>query len=74
MTYLSIRSIGNSSGVVLPKDILAKLRCSIGDRLHVIETPNGIELTPYDPLFAKDMDTVEDIISRNKNMLKKLAE
>lgn len=74
MTCISIREIGNSQGVVLPKEILNKLNCGVGDKLYIIETPNGIELTPYDPEFSKDLDLIDDIISKNKNVLKKLAE
>ena len=48
MTALKITSVGNSAGVLLPKELLAKLRVDKGDVLHVIETENGIELTPYD--------------------------
>ena len=46
MTALTIKSVGNSAGVLLPKAILTKLRVDKGDVLHVIETENGIELTP----------------------------
>jgi len=51
MTAVTIESVGNSAGVLLPKKILTKLRIDMGDVLHVIETENGIELTPYDPQF-----------------------
>ena len=73
MNCLAIRKIGNSNGIVFPKEIMAKLKCSEGDKLYVVETMNGIELTPYDPDFAKDMALVDDIIAKNKNVLKKLA-
>ena len=73
MNCLAIRKIGNSNGVVFPKEIMAKLKCSEGDKLYVVETMNGIELTPYNPNFAKDMALVDDIIAKNKNVLKKLA-
>lgn len=73
MNCLAIRKIGNSNGVVFPKEIMAKLKCSEGDKLYVVETMNGIELTPYNPDFAKDMALVDDIIAKNKNVLKKLA-
>ena len=48
-TMLKVTTIGNSTGVILPKDILVRLRVSKGDELFAIETPNGIELThvPY---------------------------
>lgn len=74
MPSITVRTIGNSAGVVFPKEILGKLKCTTGDKLYIIETPNGIELTPYDPDFAKDMMLVDEIIGKNKNLLKKLAE
>jgi hypothetical protein len=58
----------------LSKEILAKLRLSYGDKIFVSETPNGIELTPCDLDFAKQMEGVESIIKENRNGLKKLAE
>jgi putative addiction module antidote len=73
MTSLVVRSIGSSFGVILPKKILVKLNCKKGDKLFVMETSNGVELSPYDESFANDMDTIEDIIAENKNLLKKLA-
>ncbi len=73
MSSLTVRTIGNSAGVVFPKEILGKLKCTTGDKLYVIETPHGIELTPYNPDFAKDMALVDEIMSKNKNLLKKLA-
>ena len=74
MNCLAIRKIGNSSGIVLPKGILNKLNCGTGDKLYIVETQNGIELTPYNPDFAKDMALADSIIAQNKNVLKKLAE
>ena len=74
MSQLKIRAIGNSVGVVLPQEVLKKMKCREGDELYLLETENGIELTPYDPEFAKDMMLAEDIMQHNRNMLKKLAE
>lgn len=74
MSHLKIRAIGNSVGVVLPQEILKKMKCREGDELFWLETENGIELTPYDPEFAEDMVLAEDIMLKNRNMLKKLAE
>jgi putative transposon-encoded protein len=51
MTALKITSLGNSAGVLLPKELLAKLRVEKGDMLHVIETENGLEFTLYNPEF-----------------------
>ena len=74
MNRLKIRKVGSSAGIVLPKEVLIKLNCQQGDELFVIETPNGIELTPFDPDFEKGMETARTIMVRNKNLLKKLAE
>lgn len=73
MNTLAIRQIGNSNGVIFPQEILNKLKCSTGDKLYVIETADGIELTPYNPEFAADMKLADEIMMKNKNMFKKLA-
>ena len=65
MTALTIKSVGNSAGVLLPKEILTKLRVDKGDVLRVIETENGIELTPNDPEFDAQMAVAEDIEAYN---------
>ncbi len=56
-TVLQIRKIGNSVGLILPKELLARLRLKEGDQLYVIEqTERGIKLSPYDPKHAKAME------------------
>ena len=53
MIELKIRKFGNSLGVILPKDVLARLRSAEGERLYLVEEPRGeYRLTPYDPDFA----------------------
>lgn len=74
MTTLTIRKIGNSEGVILPKEILARLHVSEGDQVFLTETPDGITLRPYDPAFEKQMEVAEDVMRRYRNTLKKLAE
>lgn len=71
---LKLTTIGNSTGVVLPKEILQRLRVDRGDTLYVIETPTGIELTPYDPEFAAQMDIAERVMREDRSVLRKLAE
>jgi putative addiction module antidote len=73
MTALKITSVGNSAGVLLPKELWAKLRVGKGDVLLVIETENGIELTPYDPEFDMQMAVAEDIMREDRDILRKLA-
>ena len=71
---LKVTTIGNSAGIVLPRELLAKLRVEKGDTLYVTETPNGIELSAYQPEFAAQMDAAEIIMRENRDALKKLAE
>jgi putative addiction module antidote len=73
MTTLKLTTIGNSTGVVLPKEILQRLRVDRGDTLYVIETPHGIELTPYDPEFARQMEAAERVMREDRDVLRKLA-
>jgi putative addiction module antidote len=70
---LKLTTVGNSIGVVLPKELLSKLRVDKGDTLYVVETPDGIELTAYRPDFAAQMDAAETIMRQNKDVLRKLA-
>lgn len=74
MTTLRVTTVGNSVGVILPKEILAKLHIEKGDSLYLVETPGGIELTPYNPEFAGQMDMAERIMREDRDVLKKLAE
>ena len=74
MKQLRLTAIGNSLGVILPKEILALLNVDKGDALYVTRTPNGIELATYDRDFVNDMDMVDKIIRDNRNVLKKLSD
>ena len=74
MAVLKLTTIGNSTGVVLPKDLLSKLRVQKGDSLYAVETPDGIELTPYDPEFSAQMELAEEIMRRDRDILRKLAQ
>jgi len=56
------------------KEMLERLRVEKGDSLYAIETPNGIELTPYDPKFAAQMDIAERVMREDRDALRKLAE
>ena len=74
MLELKVRKIGNSLGVVLPKEAVNRLHADEGDRLFLIEAPNGAyELTPYDPDFEKKMKKATDIIQRYRNTLHALS-
>jgi len=71
---LKITTIGNSSGVILPKEILERLRVEKGDSLYAVETRNGIELTPYNPEFAEQIEIAEQVMREDRDALRKLAE
>ena len=74
MTKLKLTAIGTSTGVVIPKEMLARLKVGKGDVLHAVETADGgYLLTPYDPDFAEKMARVDDIAQRYRNTLHVLA-
>jgi putative addiction module antidote len=72
-TELKIRKIGNSAGVVLPKELLAHLDAAVGETLSVSKTPHGIELSVRDPEFKGQMATAREIMTRRKRALRELA-
>ncbi|MBS0521150.1 MAG: AbrB family transcriptional regulator [Proteobacteria bacterium] len=74
MIELKVRKLGNSLGVVLPKEVIARLNTGEGQYLYLTETPEGgYRLTPFDPAFEQKMAKAEDIIRRYPNTLRALA-
>lgn len=73
MTSLKINRIGNSVGVILPKEVLAKLRVQEGDMLYLTEAPDGYRVTPHDPEFARQMEVAEQVMRRRRDALRELA-
>jgi len=71
---LKITSIGNSSGIILPKELLARLRVEKGDELYALETPDGIRLTAFDPELAAQMEVAEAVMRKRRTLLHKLAQ
>jgi len=71
---LKITAIGNSAGVILPRELLARLRVARGDALFATELPDGIKLTPFDPKLAGEMEVAERVMRKRRTLLKKLAE
>lgn len=74
VTTVKITAIGNSAGIILPKELLEKLRVSKGDTLTVTETPDGLNLNPYSEKVARQMEVAEQVMRNNRNMLRKLAQ
>ncbi|MFZ7095229.1 AbrB/MazE/SpoVT family DNA-binding domain-containing protein [Luteimonas dalianensis] len=71
---LRITTVGNSAGIILPKELLARLRLQKGDELYALETPDGIRLTAYDPALAEQMEVAEKIMREDRAVLRKLAQ
>ncbi len=71
---LKITTIGNSAGVILPKELLTRLRLEKGDELHALETADGIRLSVYDPSLAEQMDVAEQVMREDRQVLHKLAQ
>lgn len=70
---LKITTIGNSAGLILPKELLARLRLDKGDALYAVETPDGLRLTAYDPELAAQMDVAKRVMREDRAVLRKLA-
>ena len=73
MNQLKVRKVGNSHGVVLPKEVLKELGIGENDVLILTRTPQGIALTPYDPNLAEAMKVFEEGRKRYRNALRELA-
>jgi putative addiction module antidote len=73
MIALKLTQIGNSTGVVLPKEALEKLRVSKGDVIYLTETPDGFRITPYDSEFERQMTIAKEVMKKRRNVLRELA-
>ena len=73
MAVLKLTQIGNSVGLILPKEMLARLKVEKGDTLHVTDTPDGLHLTPHDPRFEAQMKHVRRIAKKRRAVLRELA-
>jgi putative addiction module antidote len=73
MLALKLTAVGNSLGVILPKEALDKLKLVKGDKVYLTETPDGFRLTPYEPKFEQQMEAARDIMKRYRNTLRELA-
>ncbi len=73
MPTLKVTQIGNSLGVILNKEVSARLKLQKGDELTYTETPNGIEISPYDAEFAEKMKVARKVSRKYRNALRELA-
>jgi len=70
---IKITTVGNSAGVILPKELLAPLRLQKGDTLYATELPDGIKLSAFDPKLEKEMEIAERVMRKRRTLLRKLA-
>lgn len=70
---LKLIKIGNSTGIVLPKELLARLRLELGDELFLSEVPEGFTVTKRDPDFETQMEAARKVMARRRAALRELA-
>ncbi len=69
-----VRKIGNSLGIVLPKEALSALRIGEGETLYLTEAPeNSLRMTPDQPGFRSKIQIAESLMNRYRNALRELA-
>jgi putative addiction module antidote len=73
MSTLKITQIGNSLGLILPKDVLAKLKLEKGDEVYLSDTPDGVRITAHNPEFSEQMKLARSIMKKRRNALHELA-
>ena len=74
LIHTVVRKIGNSEGVILPKELLERLNVKAGDQLAIIETAKGLTLEPIDDSFEQQMKAAREVMDKYKVALQKLAE
>jgi putative addiction module antidote len=73
MFKLKVTTVGNSTGVVLPREVLSRLKVTKGDVLYLTESQDGYKITPYDEEFAQQMEVAERVLRENRDVLRELA-
>jgi putative addiction module antidote len=74
MTKLKVLTVGSSVGIVLPKDVLMRLKVEKGSSLFLTEAPDGFRITPYDPEFERQMELARKVMHERRNVLRALAQ
>lgn len=70
---LKLTQIGNSVGVILPKEVLASMKLQKGDAVFLTESPDGYRISEFDPNFDQQLSVAEEIMKRRRNVLRELA-
>lgn len=71
---VKVTTVGSSTGIVLPKDVLERLHLQRGDSVYLTESPGGVHITPYRPDFAEAVEAGRRVMRKYRNTLRKLAE
>ncbi|HEX4603144.1 MAG TPA: AbrB/MazE/SpoVT family DNA-binding domain-containing protein [Candidatus Angelobacter sp.] len=73
MAVLKLTTVGSSTGVVIPKEMLERLNVSSGDTLFAVETPSGYLITPYDPNVEEEINLGREFMRKYRETFKALA-
>lgn len=73
MVKLKLTTIGSSTGLILPKEILGRMKVAKGDTLYLTESPDGYRISPYDPDFEEDMILARKVMRKRRDVLRELA-
>jgi putative addiction module antidote len=73
MAKLKLTAVGTSTGVVIPKEMLQRMKVARGDYLHVSETAEGYLVTPYDPAVAEQVEAGREFMREFRDTFKALA-
>jgi bifunctional DNA-binding transcriptional regulator/antitoxin component of YhaV-PrlF toxin-antitoxin module len=73
MRTVDVTTIGDATAVILPKELLERLQIGGEGRLYAVETPQGVELVPYDPELAAQLEVAEAVMAEDVEALAKLA-
>jgi putative addiction module antidote len=73
MHALKITQIGNSLGVILPKEVLARLKVEKGDQIFMTDAPDGMRVSHNDPTFELQMKAAREIMKNRRQVLRELA-
>ena len=73
MHTLKLTQIGNSVGVILPKEVLARLKVEKGDVIYLTDSADGLRLTPHDPVFETQMKAAREVMRKRRAVLRELA-
>jgi putative addiction module antidote len=73
MVSLKVTKMGESVGIILPKEVLERVKLGEGDTVFLTESSEGLRITSYDPAFEEDMRIAREVMGKRRNLLRELA-